>query len=72
MPRRRPPPIDPAVAPPVEITVDSVTVSDSTMDLAARSAPPVNDAEDGLGSMRSIVFPVLGPVSYADGWGDPA
>ena len=41
------------------------------MDLAARSAPPVIDVEDGLGSMRSIVFPVLGPVAYANGWGDP-
>ena len=62
---------DPTLVPAVEITVDEVTVSDSTMDLAARSAPPVIDVEDGLGSMRSIVFPVLGPVAYANGWGDP-
>ncbi len=62
---------DPTLAPAVEITVDEVTVSESTMDLAARSAPPVIDVEDGLGSMRSIVFPVLGPVAYANGWGDP-
>ena len=52
------------------IDVDVVTVSESTMDLAARSVPPEIEVEDGLGSMRTIVFPVLGPVAYADGWGD--
>ncbi len=57
--------------PPVVIDVDVVTVSESTIDLAARSVPPANDEEDGLGSMRTIVFPVLGPVAYANGWGDP-
>ena len=61
----------PTPEPPVEIPVDEVTVSEPTMELAARSVPPEIDVEDGLGSMRSIVFPVLGPVAYADGWGDP-
>lgn len=51
--------------------LDSVTVSDSTMEYAARSVPPKAPEERGAGSMRSIVFPVLGPVAYADGWGDP-
>ena len=58
-------------APPIVIPVDVITVSEPTMQLAARSVPPKVDVEDGLGSMRSIVFPVLGPVAYADGWGDP-
>jgi murein DD-endopeptidase MepM/ murein hydrolase activator NlpD len=62
---------DAEAAPPVVIDVDVVTVSETTMDLAARSVPPANVEEDGLGSMRTIVFPVLGPVAYANGWGDP-
>jgi murein DD-endopeptidase MepM/ murein hydrolase activator NlpD len=50
--------------------VDAVTVSARTMELAARSVPPEAAVQDSAGWMRSIVFPVLGPVAYADGWGD--
>ncbi len=63
------PTVDVEPAPVIE--VDHVTVSELTVDLAARSIPPDSDLDDGLGSMRSIVFPVLGPVAYANGWGDP-
>ena len=58
-----------ADAPPV--VLDAVTVSAPTMDLAARSIPPAPEDRTEPGSMRSIVFPVLGPTIYADGWGDP-
>jgi murein DD-endopeptidase MepM/ murein hydrolase activator NlpD len=51
--------------------LDAVTVSPATMDLATRSAPPADLPQHGEGAMRSIVFPVLGPVDYADTWGAP-
>jgi murein DD-endopeptidase MepM/ murein hydrolase activator NlpD len=56
---------------PVElpVTLDEVTLPESTIDLAARAAPP-SLGEQGVGSMRTIAFPVLGPVDYVDGWGD--
>ena len=40
------------------------------MQLAARSVPPEYEPTDDTGWTRSIVFPVLGPVAYADGWMD--
>jgi len=40
------------------------------MELAARSVPPEYEPTPNAGSARSIVFPVLGPVAYADGWMD--
>ena len=52
--------------------LDAVTVSDRTVEFAARSVPPEATEELGAGWMRPIVFPVLGPVAYANGWGDPA
>ena len=42
------------------------------MDLAARSVPPEIDVEDGLGSMRTIVFPVLGSGGLRRRLGRPA
>jgi murein DD-endopeptidase MepM/ murein hydrolase activator NlpD len=47
----------------------TLAVSADTVTLAARSARPTVPAH-GDGAMRAIAFPVLGPVSYADGWGD--
>jgi murein DD-endopeptidase MepM/ murein hydrolase activator NlpD len=44
-------------------------VSAAAITLAERSARPTLPAH-GEGAMRSIAFPVLGPVTYADGWGD--
>lgn len=54
----------------VPYVLDAVTVSERTMELAARSVPPEAVVKDSAGWVRSIVFPVLGPVTYADGWGD--
>jgi murein DD-endopeptidase MepM/ murein hydrolase activator NlpD len=51
--------------------LDAVTVSDQTMEFAARAVPPEVTEEHGAGWMRPIVFPVLGPVVYANSWGDP-
>ena len=34
-----------------------------------RAAPP-QVSDDGIGPMRSIVFPVLGPVDYYDNWNE--
>ena len=42
----------------------------TTMAWAARAAIPTLPAAPVDGSYRSIVFPVLGPVTYSDGWGD--
>ena len=55
----------------VPYELDAVTVSERTVELAARSVPPEATVQDRTGWMRSIVFPVLGPVAYANGWGDP-
>jgi murein DD-endopeptidase MepM/ murein hydrolase activator NlpD len=55
----------------VPYELDAVTVSERTVELAARSVPPEATVQDHPGWMRSIVFPVLGPVAYANGWGDP-
>ncbi len=52
------------------IVADEITVSESTMELATRSVPPAYEPTADAGSARSIVFPVLGPVAYADGWMD--
>jgi murein DD-endopeptidase MepM/ murein hydrolase activator NlpD len=56
---------------PVElpVTLDEVTLPQPTIDLAARAVPP-SLGEQGVGSMRTIAFPVLGPAEYVDGWGD--
>jgi murein DD-endopeptidase MepM/ murein hydrolase activator NlpD len=60
------------VAPTLDpFVIDQVTVSPGTVDLAARSVPVDELAPHGEGAMRSIVFPVLGPVDYADTWGAP-
>jgi murein DD-endopeptidase MepM/ murein hydrolase activator NlpD len=56
--------------PPPRIVADEITVSGSTMELAARSVPPAYEPTPNAGSARTIVFPVLGPVAYADGWMD--
>lgn len=53
------------------IAVNRVTVGDSTLTSAARSMPSATDAPHGPASQRSIVFPVLGPTTYVDGWGAP-
>lgn len=52
-------------------TLDALTVSERTVEYAIRSTPPEVIEERGAGSLRSIVFPVLGPVVYSNGWGDP-
>jgi murein DD-endopeptidase MepM/ murein hydrolase activator NlpD len=68
---------DPAAVPPTTSTdpryqTDVVTVADSTMQLAARSAPPVAPPSNGAADeLRQIVFPVLGPAFYDDTWGAP-
>ena len=56
--------------PPPRIVADEITVSEPTMELAARSVPPEYELTLNAGSARPIVFPVLGPVAYADGWMD--
>ncbi len=56
--------------PPPRIVADEITVSESTMELATRSVPPAYEPTPDAGSARTIVFPVLGPVAYADGWMD--
>src|SRR5690606_24853526 len=73
-----------AAGAPVAVTVDDGTASAAALDLAARSRPPVVPPqpapdEDALAAglsleatsigPRSLVFPVLGPASYGDGWG---
>ncbi len=65
------PPAPASTVPPPKVWLDEVTVSDETVELAARSVPPDYELEEGAGWFRPIVFPVLGPVAYADGWMDP-
>jgi murein DD-endopeptidase MepM/ murein hydrolase activator NlpD len=51
-----------------QVVVNDGSMSDAALSLAERSAIPADvEAVEG---MRPIVFPVLGPVTYADGWGD--
>ncbi len=64
------PPVPTTTVPAPRIVADEVTVSEATMELAARSVPPEYEPTDGAGWTRTIVFPVLGPVAYADGWMD--
>ncbi len=52
------------------IVSDEITVSEPTMELATRSVPPGYESTGNEGPARTIVFPVLGPVAYADGWMD--
>ncbi len=56
--------------PPPRIVSDEITVSEPTMELATRSVPPAHEPTGNEGPARTIVFPVLGPVAYADGWMD--
>ena len=56
--------------PPPRIVADEITVSEPTMELATRSVPPAHEPISDEGPARTIVFPVLGPVAYADGWMD--
>ena len=52
------------------IVSDEITVSEPTMELATRSVPPEYEPTPDTGPARTIVFPVLGPVAYANGWMD--
>jgi murein DD-endopeptidase MepM/ murein hydrolase activator NlpD len=53
----------------VPVLLNDATTDQATMSLAARSAPPTLQTPPTDGSYRSLVFPVLGPVTYEDGWG---
>lgn len=54
----------------VAVQLNDGTTDQTTMWWASRSAPPVVPEAPVDGSYRALVFPVLGPVTYADGWGD--
>jgi murein DD-endopeptidase MepM/ murein hydrolase activator NlpD len=54
----------------VAVKLNDGTTDQTTLSWAARSAPAALPAAPADGSYRSLVFPVLGPVTYADGWGD--
>lgn len=56
------------VPPPPPFVADDGSMTDAGLALAERSAIPSDVASTD--TLRSLVFPVLGPVTYADGWGD--
>ncbi len=53
----------------VAVMLNDGTTDQATMSWAARAAIPTMQPAPADGSYRSIVFPVLGPVTYEDGWG---
>jgi murein DD-endopeptidase MepM/ murein hydrolase activator NlpD len=53
----------------VAVKLNDGTTDQDTLSWAARAAPAAMPAAPVDGSYRSLVFPVLGPVTYEDGWG---